>query len=79
MSNPNIGVVCGCDECVAHGVATERQRRVPAKAGGARWIHGRELRQWLDAKADFERRARAMVGDRGRRGAMERLVVEGAR
>jgi len=74
----NIGPVCGCAECHAHDVAAEPTRRVPAQGQGkSRWIHGRELRQWLDAKAAFERQARALAGPRGRRGRMERLLTGG--
>jgi hypothetical protein len=70
----HLGLVCGCQECLEWDVATEPQRRVPAASGGARWIHGRELRQWLNAKAEFEAAARAAVGARGRHGRMERLA-----
>ena len=67
----HVGLVCGCDECVEWNVATEPQRRIPAVTGrGARWIHGRELRQWLDAKARFDAEARA---------ALERQVSGDAR
>ncbi len=66
---------CGCAECLAHGVADEPQRRVPANtAEGSRWIHGRELRQWLDARASFVTAARAAVGPEGRRHRMERMT-----
>lgn len=80
MSRPadNIGTVCGCEECQAHGVASEPQRRIPAASGGSRWIHGRELRRWLDARDAFVQAARAAVGAPGRRGAMERLTLTGA-
>ena len=70
----HLGLVCGCDECHAHGVATEPQRRIPAASGGSRWIHGRELRRWLDARAAFVQAARAAVGAPGRHQRMERLV-----
>ncbi len=70
----HFGIVCGCDECVVWGVASEPQRRVPAASGGARWIHGAELRRWLNAKAEFEAAARAAIGARGRHGRMERLA-----
>jgi hypothetical protein len=69
-----MGRVCGCEECVAHGVATESMRRVPAASGGARWIHGRELAGWLKAKHDFDTKARTLLGPRGRRERMERLL-----
>lgn len=75
MRTSHQGRPCGCDECVQFGVADQPTRQVPAPGlGGARWIHGRELRTWLDAKAAFEAQARAAVGPRGRRERMERLV-----
>ena len=70
----NVARPCGCDECASWGVSGESQRRIPAQSGGARWIHGRELRQWLDAKAAFEQRARSAVGAPGRHNHMERLL-----
>ncbi len=76
MRTSNLGLVCGCPECVEWGVATEPQRRVPASVPrGFRWIHGRE--SWLQAKANFERAARAAVGPTGRRQCMERLTGAG--
>ncbi len=74
----NAGLPCGCAECVTWGVAREPQRRVPAASGGARWIHGRELAKWLDAKRTFEASARALVGPRGRHARLERLTVSPA-
>lgn len=69
------GRPCGCQECVAHDVANEPVRQVPAAGPGrSRWIHGRELRAWLDAKRAFETRARQLVGPRGRHERMERLL-----
>lgn len=46
----NIGDVCGCTQCAEAGVAQEPRRRVPDSRSGSRWIHGRELRRWLDAR-----------------------------
>jgi len=71
------GPVCGCAECVEHGVANEPQRRVPADAhfGKSRLIHGRELAAWLKAKEQTFAQLRQAIGPRGRRGQMERLVV----
>ena len=78
MRTSNLGLVCGCAECIEWGVATEPQRRVPASVPrGFRWIHGRELSSWLKAKANFERAARAAVGPNGRRQRMERLTGDG--
>lgn len=70
----HVGPACGCDECHAHGVANEPQRRIPAASGGSRWIHGRELRRWLDARDAFVKAARKAVGAPGRHQRMERLV-----
>lgn len=75
MRTSHEGRPCGCDECRACGVADEPTRQVPAPGvGGARWIHGRELRAWLEAKRTFEAAARHAVGPRGRRQQMERLL-----
>lgn len=74
-----VGEVCGCVECAIWDVATEPRRCVPSASGGPKWIHGQELRRWLDAKAEFEAAARAAVGARGRHHQMERLVSGGSR
>jgi hypothetical protein len=62
----NIGIVCGCRECVDAGVAHERQRRVPSDVPGveARWVHGWDLRRWLDAQASAFAAARARTAPR---------------
>lgn len=70
----HVGQPCGCDECRAWDVQDEPQRRVPAASGGSRWIHGRELRLWLEARQGFLTEARAAVGAPGRHHRMERLV-----
>jgi len=46
----NLGVVCDCVECRDAKVDMERMRKVPGTAGKARWLHGWELRRWLDAR-----------------------------
>lgn len=73
-ANPNLGDICGCAECREAGVGNEPRRRIPDNQCGSRWIHGRELRRWLDAKNAFFTAARAAVGPRGRRLRMERMV-----
>lgn len=49
----NVADPCGCGECAEFGVEHEPQRRVPSDIFGHRWLHGRELRRWLDARARF--------------------------
>lgn len=75
------GRPCGpsCEECVEYGVHDTPHRRVPAdpdKGLPDRWIHGRELREWLDAEARWKASVRAAIGPRGRRNHMERLAKE---
>lgn len=61
--DPIVGDVCGCDECVAAGVATERMRRDPDTK---QMVHGWALRRGLDAFGEFQRMARAAIGAKGR-------------
>lgn len=45
----NVGRVCGCENCIAAGVGTERMRRIPGEDGKPMWIHAERLRDWLKA------------------------------
>lgn len=54
---------CGCGECLAANVAEESQRRDPHTG---QWMHGYQLRRWLDARKRFQELARTVVGKKGR-------------
>lgn len=61
-----IGPPCRCGECVQAGVSEQEQRRDPRTGA---WLHGHDLRRWLEARDTFLRRARAAVGPKGRHAA----------
>lgn len=48
----NVGAPCRCEECREAGVDQEPQRRVPDGNAdrGSRWIHGWELKRYLEAQ-----------------------------
>ena len=60
----NVGVPCGCRECVDADVAREPQRRIPSETPGvhARWVHGWELKRLLEAERGFLATAARMRG-----------------
>lgn len=43
---------CDCPECTQAGVAGQSPRRDPHSG---MWLHGYNLKRWLDAKAKFEK------------------------
>lgn len=59
----NIGAVCGCFECREAGVQFEPQRKVPADQYHTkpRWIHGYELKAWLEAREQARQQIRAAI------------------
>lgn len=47
----NIGVPCGCQECLEAGVADQSQQKVPGEPGQPPiWLHGWRLRRWFDER-----------------------------
>lgn len=66
------GPPCGCGECIQAGVEHEATRRDPHTG---QMLHGYALRRGLDAFKEFQKAARAAVGERGRHGnGFEKLV-----
>lgn len=57
----NIGKVCGCQSCVEAGVADKPMRRVPGLDGTPRFIHGEELRRWLEAYNTLRQNFRHLI------------------
>jgi hypothetical protein len=69
-----IGAPCACPECSQAGVSDQPIRRDPRSG---RWLHGYDLKRWLQAQQDFMRAARAAVGPKGRHAqGFEPLVRE---
>ena len=53
-----IGVPCWCPDCTQAGIAGEPKRRDPQTG---HWMHGYQLKRWLEARAAFRIAARAAV------------------
>ena len=63
---------CACLECRVEKV--DGKELIRDRVTG-RWLHGRSLRLWYEAKERFQREARAAVGPRGRHAkGFEKLV-----